>query len=234
VDLRLRLPEQRVEEKRAQEAGRARQEDASGLAQGNSISLRGYLRVESRLGPQVRPRRAPAVTVALEGFDPVAQPPDRGVFEEGAHGDVHAESVLDAARELRRGEGVAAEVEEVVVRAHLAPLEAENVLPGSREQVLLLGARRAGRDPAGRLGGVGSPGDDARRELGQAPAIHLAGGGMDREAFDLYEGRGDRVVREALLQPASYLRAASRPRVEVPAGVAPPALVLRGGDQVGD
>jgi hypothetical protein len=176
VDLRLRPLEQRVEEERAQKAGRTRQEDAAGVAQGGGggVSLRHYLRVESRLGPQVRPRRAFAVAVALEGFDPVAQAPDRGVFEEGAHRDVHAESVLDPTGELRRGEGVAAQVEEVVVRAHLAPLETENVLPGSREQVLLLGARRVGREPADRLGRVGSPRDDTRRGLGQALAVHLA------------------------------------------------------------
>src|SRR5687768_8783409 len=57
---------------------------------------------------------------------------------------------------------------------------------------------------------------------------------MDRAASDLHAGSGDRVVREAVLHPASYLRAGSGPRVEVPAGVALPALVLRGGDQVGD
>src|SRR3712207_8176568 len=63
----------------------------------------------STLFPSTTLFRSP---VPLEGFDPVAQALDRGVFEEGAHRDVHAEGVLDAAGELRRGEGVPAEVEE--------------------------------------------------------------------------------------------------------------------------
>jgi hypothetical protein len=41
-------------------------------------------------------------------------------------------------------------------------------------------------------------------------------------------------VWEAVLQVVPDLRTASRPGVEVPAGVAFPAFVFGGGDQIGD
>src|ERR671921_115806 len=66
-------------------------------------------------------------------------------------------------------------------------------------------------------------------------ASALAGGVLQRQVLQLYKDRGDRVVREALLQAAPDLWATARFRVYIPSGVT--ITVLRGiGNryQVGD
>ena len=85
----------------------------------------------------------------------------------------------------------------------------------------------------------GEPGDVTRvlsggsgrrgREFG---AVDLARGSLNGERLQLDEDGGNRVVRQAVLQDAPYLLAASRLRVEAPARVA--FVVLGVGHDVGD
>ena len=72
------------------------------------------------------------------GFDRRAHTLDGRVLEKLAHRQTHAEDSIHATQELRRGEGVSTDVEEVVVAAHVAFFEAQDVFPDPDEQFLLL------------------------------------------------------------------------------------------------
>ena len=192
--------------------------------------LRSYLGFEDGVGDEiVDSRHLPCLPVALQGFYPVEQSSRRRVLHEQRHRDVDAEALLDPAGELRGGQRVPAEVEEVVLGLDLALIQAQHVFPGPREQRLLL--------PAGGI--FGEPGDVTRllsggsgrrgREFG---AVDLARGSLNGERLQLDEDGGNRVVRQAVLQDAPYLLAASRLRVEAPARVA--FVVLGVGHDIGD
>src|SRR3712207_9047364 len=89
----------------------------------------------------------------LSGFDSGAHPRYRGALQELAHRQANTEGSIDAAQELRRGQGVSADVEEVVVGAYVALFQAQYVLPDPDEQVLLLVPRRTrGRSEERRVG----------------------------------------------------------------------------------
>src|SRR3712207_9245674 len=77
----------------------------------------------------------------------VAQPFDRGPCEELGHREARAKGVFDVTEELRRREGVPSNVEEVVVAAHVALLEAQGLLPEAGKQDLLLVPGRVRRHP---------------------------------------------------------------------------------------
>src|SRR3712207_9362594 len=66
----------------------------------------------------------------------VAQPFDRGPCEELGHREARAKGVFDVTEELGRREGVPTDIEEVVVAAHVALLEAQDVLPEAGKQDL--------------------------------------------------------------------------------------------------
>ncbi len=169
VDAGVCRREQPVEQEGPQEPGRPGKEDVAGVPQGRRAfrgGLRGYLGVEYGLGCEVLGgRHFACLPVALQRLDPVEQPSRRRVLHEQRHGDVYAEALFDAAGELRGGERVPAEVEEVVLGPDLALVQAQHVLPGPHEQRLLLRARGSLRGAwrrhpcllrAGRGGGGGS------------------------------------------------------------------------------
>src|SRR3712207_1734864 len=146
-----------------------------------------------------------------------------------------SEGSIDAAQELRRGQGVSADVEEVVVGAYVALFQAQYVLPDPDEQVLLLVPRRTRGERLRTLHQVEGRRGDAGRRRWELLSIDLAGGVLQRQVLQLHKDRGDRVVREALLQAAPDLWATARFRVYIPSGVT--ITVLRGiGNryQVGD
>src|SRR5215217_4201754 len=221
--------EQPVEQEGPEESGRSGEENVAGVTQGRGVSdgLRGYLGVEDGIGDEIiNGRHRLRSPVALQLLYPVEQSSWRRVLHEQRHGDVDAEALLDLAGELGGGQRVPAEVEEVVLRPYL--VQAQHVFPGPREQRLLLPAGGVVREPGyvARLlaGGTGR----RRRKLG---AVDLARGGLNGQRLQLDEDGGYGVVRQAVLQDAPHLLAASRLRVEAPAGVA--FFVLGVGHDVG-
>nr|ASV46672.1 hypothetical protein [uncultured bacterium] len=116
-----------------------------------------------------------------------------GRVEQGAHGKVHPEGAAQARHDLRRAQGVAAQVEEVLVDPH--PLHAQHLGPDRRDGLLDRGARRG---VLRALAGV------RRVGRGESPAVDLAAGGQ-RELLQRHEGRGDHVLREPLAQVGAQL-----------------------------
>src|SRR5919112_3029401 len=221
--------------KRTEKAGRTGQEDSPGILKGNSFTdvalLRCDVRLQNGVGAQVDGRsllvRFPAVPFTLlSGFDSGAHLRYRGAFQELAHRQANTEGSIDAAQELRRGEGVAADVEEVVVGVHVALFQAQYVLPDPDEQVLLLVPRRTRGERLRTPRRVEGRRGDAGRRRWELFSIDLAGGVLQWQVLQLHKDRRDRVVWEALLQATPDLRATARSRVYIPSGVT--ITVLRG------
>ncbi len=150
------------------------------------------LREGQRQGPGARhrdeggglaPRRG-----APHGVDARGECFEGGLGEQRAQGQLHTEGGADAGRHLRGQQRVAAQLEEVVERAHarhpqhLCPERGEPFLGGSaRSDVdLVLAGRR-------------------RVRSGQGLPVHL-GVGRQREGVQPHQGGGHHVVRQPLLE----------------------------------
>ncbi|MBY8848593.1 hypothetical protein K7G98_08410, partial [Saccharothrix sp. MB29] len=116
------------------------------------------------------------------------EPGNRGVFEQGARRQLHAEGGAQPGGHADAEDRVAAEGEEVVLRADL--VHAQHVGPDAGDDALGVGARRDVLPRADRLG------------VGQRPAVHLAVAAQ-RQLVEHHERRRDHVVGQlAPRQPA--------------------------------
>ncbi len=162
----------------------------------------GALGVELREEPQAllcegqrqRPAVLPGTEQRLGGggprarlrLDALCQRRDGGRGEEVAERQLHAEVLADAREHLRGRQGVATQIEEVVLRAN--GVQVEDAGPERRQLALAVGARRTGGDAVleGRRG----------REC---LAVHLAVGG-ERQRVQAAQGGGHHVLGEPLLE----------------------------------
>nr|WP_240360824.1 hypothetical protein [Pyxidicoccus caerfyrddinensis] len=110
-----------------------------------------------------------------------------GRGEEVSQGQLHLERAADAREDLRGAQGVATQLEEVVLGAHRSGVE--HLCIERREQ--LLGVRaRSPRGRAAQQGGI---------RCGQGLAVHLAVG-REREGVQHHHGRGHHVLGQPLLE----------------------------------
>ncbi len=130
-----------------------------------------------------------------------------GELEERAQGQLDTEGVADPREDLGRQQGVAAELEEVVLSADLVHLE--QLAPRLGQGLLQRGAGRNEVPPFW--------GQDLK--AGEGLAVELAIG-RERQGVEQDEGRGNHVVRELFPEEASQLRRGEG--------------ALPGGDDVGD
>ena len=119
----------------------------------------------------------------LAPFDPKGQPGHRGGLEQAHHRHVDPLLLAQARHELEREQGVAAQLEEVVVHPH--PIELDQLSPQGGQGLLQAGGRRHEglaqlRAPVPRTG--------------QRQAVHLPAG-SSRQRVQRHEGRRQHVVR---------------------------------------
>ncbi len=142
------------------------------------------LRARHALDGRERPHR----TGAHGGIDAHGEGGHGGRLEEGAQGQLHAETRADAGDDPGGQQRVAAQLEEAVVGAHAR--QAQQLRPEAGEQLL----RGRARGDVGRCRGSGQ-----RLGRGQGPAVHLALGG-EGQGVQSHQGGGHHVVRQPLLE----------------------------------